>query len=285
MRIATSLNVFENEVSVEQMFERCRQAGFEAVDFNYTDRQRELARTDPAEERALARRVRAASAASGLPVLQMHGPIYRKFSDDPESKLMHQLSLRCFDFAAEVGCPWVVFEPDTLPGSYGPDHQRANLEANAELFGRLAEAGARAGTGVAVENVVDSPRGPRRAFGATPAELLALLEAIGRPNVGICWDTGHAHLQGLDQRVALAGLGRRVVALHVADNDRSGDQHLLPYMGSVDWPGVMAGLREAGYQGAFAYEAHNAIRRAPDAVRDGLLAYAARLARWLVGMA
>lgn len=281
MRVATSLNVFDLSDPVERMFERCRQAGFDAVDYNYTDHQFAFAEMSAAQHAAIAKEVKRASRQTGLPVVQMHGPIFRKFADDPKSRQMHDLSLRCFDFAAEVGCPWVVFEPDVLPGSFTRDHWEANLTANVDLFATFATAAARAGTGVAIENVPDAPRAPRRLFGATPAELVLLLEKIGMPNVGLCWDTGHAHLQHLDQHAAVASLGSRLVALHIADNDRSGDQHLLPFMGTVDWRSVLTGLQAAGYQGAFAYEVHNAIRKAPDSLRDGLLGHAARLGKYL----
>ncbi|HEX6970604.1 MAG TPA: sugar phosphate isomerase/epimerase, partial [Limnochordia bacterium] len=276
----TSLNVFARSEPVERMFERCRRAGFDAVDYNYTDHQFEFAEMSAAQHTAIAKEVNRASRQAGLPVVQMHGPIFRKFADDPKARQMHELSLRCFDFAAEIGCPWVVFEPDVLPGSFTRDHWEANLAANVDLFAAFAAAAARAGTGVAIENVADAPRAPRRQFGATPAELVLLVEKIEMPNVGICWDTGHAHLQGLDQQAALASLGAHLVALHIADNDRSGDSHLLPFMGTVDWRSVLQGLHAAGYEGAFAYEVHNAFRM-PDPLRDGLLEYAARLGKYL----
>lgn len=281
MRIAMSLNVFHESDAIARMFDRCREAGFDAVDFNYTDRQYEFAEVTPQEELAVAHEVARASRESGLPVVQMHGPIYPKFADEPKTRRMYEQSLRCFEFAAVIGSPWVVFEPDVTPGVYTPSHVAANLAANVELFGTFAEAARRAGTGVAVENVPDRPRGLGRAFGATPAELLGLLEGIGASNVGICWDTGHAHMQGLNQREALTMLGSRVVALHIADNDRSGDQHVLPFMGTISWQDVMLGLRQGGYGGYFVYEAHNSIRKAPDCLRDGLLRHAANLARLL----
>ena len=59
---------------------------------------------------------------------------------------------------------------------------------------------------------------------------------------------------------------------------------MLPYYGGIDWPSVMAGLRDIGYQGAFCYEAHTSIRLVPDSLRDDLLRYAVKLGRHLMSL-
>ncbi len=52
--------------------------------------------------------------------------------------------------------------------------------------------------------------------------------------VGLCYDCGHGNLapDGLDR---LDRNRNRLISVHLHDNDGSGDQHLLPFAGGVDW--------------------------------------------------
>ena len=76
---------------------------------------------------------------------------------------------------------------------------------------------------------------------ATPANLKNFLEQTRLMNVKLCFDTGHAHLEG----GVLAGLEtvRDLVATtHVHDNHGERDEHLLPYEGTIDWNASLAAL-------------------------------------------
>ena len=101
------------------------------------------------------------------------------------------------------------------------------------------------------------------------------------PLVGLCWDTGHAHLQRVPQAWAIGQLGARLKVLHIQDNNAQNDDHILPLHGTIDWSTVLDGLRAAGYQGAWSLEVHNGIRRLPDHLRDDALALGVKVSRWL----
>jgi len=87
----------------------------------------------------------------------------------------------------------------------------------------------------------------KRNFGAIVEEILGLIEQIGSPALGVCLDTSHANIQGLNQPEAIRACGEKLIALHISDNDGSGDQHRTPGTGSVDFPSIVAALREVGY--------------------------------------
>lgn len=55
----------------------------------------------------------------------------------------------------------------------------------------------------------------------------------GVKELGFCFDTSHANLT--DQFHLLANNGERLTALHISDNDGSGDQHRLPFDGNIDF--------------------------------------------------
>jgi len=81
-------------------------------------------------------------------------------------------------------------------------------------------------------------------------DLLALIDAVGRSNLGICLDTGHLNLASGDQAGFIGTAGSSLKALHLADNEGQSDQHLMPYgRGTVDWDAVMWALRDLPYEG------------------------------------
>lgn len=83
--------------------------------------------------------------------------------------------------------------------------------------------------------------------------LLDFVSDVDERSCGICFDTGHAQVDS--GAVALAEkLGTRVVCTHIHDNNGSEDQHLPPFQGVIDWPGVVRALWEAGYRGRFTFE-------------------------------
>ena len=61
------------------------------------------------------------------------------------------------------------------------------------------------------------------------------------PAVGICYDSGHAHITA-DAAATLHLLSPYVVTVHLHDNDGVDDLHLIPGQGTIDWPSVVKEL-------------------------------------------
>src|SRR5580693_1349556 len=76
---------------------------------------------------------------------------------------------------------------------------------------------------------------------ATPANLKNFLEQTRLTSVKICFDSGHAHLDG-GVPAALEVVRDYVVTTHVHDNAGERDDHLLPYEGTIDWNATLAAL-------------------------------------------
>jgi sugar phosphate isomerase/epimerase len=158
---------------------------------------------------------------------------------------------RDLDLCADLGLRTVVIHP----GGYGEFATVRELQAVADLrraaFAELAEHCLRGGVRLAIENVADYGKGVwgHRRFGATLEDLLELIADIGSSALGICLDTSHAHMQGLNQPEAIRTAGDRLLALHISDNDGSGDQHRTPGYGTVEWRPLIAALREVGFAG------------------------------------
>lgn len=78
-------------------------------------------------------------------------------------------------------------------------------------------------------------------------------EDIEATNVGVCLDVGHAHLDG-DLIDTIDIVSEHLVTTHVHDNQGRVDDHLLPFEGTIDWPGALTGIQKVGYDGPLMLE-------------------------------
>jgi len=106
---------------------------------------------------------------------------------------------------------------------------------------------------------------------------MEILERFDSPNLGMTYDSGHGNVYPPGMTM-LARFGHRLKALHLHDNDGTGDQHLLPFDGTVDWPALMKIVRDKGYRGATTLELGSAYKElTPEAFLARAYACAARL--------
>jgi sugar phosphate isomerase/epimerase len=77
---------------------------------------------------------------------------------------------------------------------------------------------------------------------ATPANLKTFLEQTRLSGVKICFDAGHAHLEGGSVSEQLQSVRDFVVTTHLHDNRGERDDHLLPYEGTIDWSATLSAL-------------------------------------------
>ena len=90
---------------------------------------------------------------------------------------------------------------------------------------------------------------------STSWSLLELLKNTGRKNIGICLDTGHLNLGKLEsQEDFIHACGKKLQALHIADNNGGWDEHLLPYRGNIDWEKTITALKDIGYDRLINFE-------------------------------
>ncbi len=90
-------------------------------------------------------------------------------------------------------------------------------------------------------------------------QAIMLAEAVG-PNCGVCLDAFHINIEeaNLWQAILNTGKAGRLVALHVADNNR-----MACGQGDYDWTRLVKTLDEAGYKNALTVEFVAPIDRTP----------------------
>lgn len=80
-----------------------------------------------------------------------------------------------------------------------------------------------------------------------------VLGNIKDENVGICFDSGHYHVHFNDE-FDFKPFKNRIFAIHLHDNDKSDDLHLLPFDGTLDWKNTINKLKECNYTGPITLE-------------------------------
>ena len=114
-------------------------------------------------------------------------------------------------------------------------------EIGLERIKKITEYAKNLGVKVAVENT------------KIQGYLEYVLENIKDDNVGICFDTGHYHVH-FDDKFNFEFFKNRIFAVHLHDNDKSDDLHLLPFDGTIDWNYVIEKLKECNYNGPVTME-------------------------------
>jgi sugar phosphate isomerase/epimerase len=184
-------------------------------------------------------------AGNNLTLHSIHSPTTRDFQLSRESgaplsicdpeRLRRQEAVdeikRALDLVEQIPfryCIQHVARSRDLPDDRKWDAAFSSLE-NLSLFARHR------GVALAIENTPGEM--------ATPANLKNFLEQTRlNATVKICFDTGHAHLEGGGVTEQLQAVGDLVSTTHIHDNRGERDDHLLPYEGTIDWKETLAAL-------------------------------------------
>ena len=254
-RIVTTTDVFEEGYSAEQAVDRLAALGFEGVDmgFDYWVFDGSPFLGDGYLDWAKALKQRADAA--GIVYTHAHAP------GEADAGEVIERSIRA---ASALGAGYLVVHPvwKNADGST-INSKRAFIETNAAAIRKLLPLAEEYGVVLLSENIL---------WGASadPRVIADLVKAVDSDWFGWCFDVGHAHCSGYEPKV-LKKCAVAPMSLHIQDNDGSGDQHLIPGDGTIDWNAFLKTLREIGYLGDCVMEAHHQSLVAPDSERDAIL--------------
>ncbi|WP_052329851.1 sugar phosphate isomerase/epimerase family protein [Thermicanus aegyptius] len=88
----------------------------------------------------------------------------------------------------------------------------------------------------------------------TASQLDGILQAVGRPNVGALFDSGHAYRNGIRPDDFVRALLSDIIHVHINDNDGTCDLHLSIGKGMIDFRSLFKALKEKGYCGIIVVE-------------------------------
>lgn len=255
---------------------QCRDAGFEYVDFNFTQAAchgRPLSQENWEE---WGDTIAAAVTDSGLIVEQTHGHWFHLSDIRSQEELdwneeMVRRSILC---SSKLGDrPWMVIHPYSIFDSGIFDLQKSR-EYNYAVCMRLGELASKCGVRIAVENLFSNRK---IGYCCKAEELAELMERLHSDIFGICWDFGHANRCRLHHLEALDIVAPHLAVVHCHDNKAFTDDHFIPYFGTVPWKDILPKLKHIGYNGNLNMEVHVFYNTLPQSLRMEGLAFMRRV--------
>lgn len=194
------------------------------------------------ESPAACARIRELFASHGVAIAAIMG--YTRFTiADPEQRAAAREGLEKFIGVAQaIGCPTIRVFGGKLDGA----DLQANIGRVVEALKPLADTAQRNGVRLALETHDDWCVG---------ANARAILDGVGNPAVGICWDVANSFFVEPMEKT-FAALRGHIVHVHFKDAAReNGAVHSkLPGTGQVDLRKALALLRNDGYAGYLSFE-------------------------------
>lgn len=277
MRLSCTTGLFQR-FSEEKTLELLSNAGFDGVDFSYDPG----VNFEGVGENYIeyAHNMKKLLDKYGLECVQAHAPYELKENHKfDESEPLFVQVVRSIESAAILGAKKIVVH--TIDVSPAVDVCEVNyryykaLEPYAEKFDML----------IGIENLFTWVPAQRMHVGrlSRPLEMNAFVKSLNSPSFVVCVDVGHAAITGVEPEDYIANIDADILkVLHIHDNDRFYDLHLVPFMGELNFMNIAKVLKEKGYNGDFSYEVGSFYKKVPDDFLPTALAYSVAVGRYLI---
>ena len=260
MRFGISTHLYHDRRLERDHLEQVASYGFEAIELFAT-----RSHFDYYDERAIAVLADWLSE-TGLTLNSVHAPIMasaaggqsgERYSNALADNARRQAAVRETEAALQIArrIPFnvlVVHLGTPAAKSQPGDNNRASAFRSAEDICRLAEP---LGVRIALEVIPNE-------LSTTPSLVTMLERDLDAPHAGICLDFGHAHLMG-DVADAVETAAEHLIATHVHDNRRRDDEHLVPYLGTINWDLALMTMQKIGYDATYLMELASTSTPAP----------------------
>ena len=255
MKLATTTEDFG--IFLETHIERIDaviEAGFKYIDLSlYTISENdELLVSDKWQDNA--KRILEHTVNQGATFVQAHSPGGNPVSGDDSAEKLIEATIRSIDVCGALNIPNIVVHAGTLPGM----NKEGFFKENKKFFDKLIPAMEKNSVNVLCENST-AYNMPDRYFTNSGKDMKEFIEYVNHPLFHGCWDTGHGNCEG-NQYDDIIALGEHLYALHINDNRGCGDEHVLPYFGTVNMDEVMNALIDVNYKGVFTFESCTSLR-------------------------
>lgn len=248
MKKSISIWSFYGNWNLEEKFRLAKEAGFEGFEID-------LSEDGPVNLKSSAddlRKVRAAAENAGIALSGLATGLYWGANGASADAAVRQkaasILARQIECAGELGLDAILVVPaavgvDFIPGCEVVPYELAMARAKDLVKAALPAAEKRKVT-IGIENVWNK-------FLVSPLEMRDFIDSFGSERVGAYFDTGNVLAWGYPEHW-IPILGKRIVRVHFKDYRRavgSAEGFVDLLSGNVNWPAVMAALRQVGYSG------------------------------------
>lgn len=253
-------NRFGDKLAVDYL----KAAGYEYLDLSMFHMSNADSPFNAPDWEKTAKELKSYSDERGIIYNQSHIPFTFNYNIPGEwERFIGPTQRRALDICGILGVKYVIVHPLHHIPYLGNEEQL--YEYNMRYYKSLIPFCEKYGYKICIENMWQREVKTRRighSVGSKMSELKRYIDDLGGTEHFVaCLDIGHTALVGFEPEDCIRELGPKYLhALHVHDNDYTGDNHLLPGQGKINWDAVCRALGEINYDGEFTYEADAFIR-------------------------
>lgn len=256
MKIATTTGDFSRfcETDEERIYELYK-AGFRYVDFSmYNMADDSVYMQDGWRDEVL--KIKRYAEELGMTFVQAHSPGGNPLSSDTANvSSLVKRTLRSIEICEILGIKNTVSHTGTAKGL----SKAECFEKNKEFYDKLLPTAKRCGVNVLCENQCEA-NSCGMYYANSGADMRELVKYVNHPNFHACWDTGHGNCDG-NQYNEIVALGDELYAIHYNDNRGKCDEHIAPFLGTLNHDEVINALIDIGFKGYFTLEAGASLRQ------------------------
>ncbi len=188
-----------------------------------------------------------------MPCDSLHGVFGEEFDPSSPDKRARRFAVDIFkaegDLVLMLGGSLVVVHCSTIRHEGVSEEERnKRISQLKKSIVELGEFGKEIGVTYAFENLPGY-----HPVGSDITELVAILEELGAPSTGMCFDSGHANMVG-NPVEAVGQTADQMIYMHFSDNSSEGDEHLMPTYGSIDTDALAKAICDINYNGTMMLE-------------------------------
>lgn len=255
MKIATTTEDFFRFCKTdEERIRELHRAGFRYIDFSMYNFTPDCVYMGD-NWRGEALRLRELAESLGMRFVQAHSQGGNPLSGDAAHvDFLLRATLRSLEICEVLGIPNTVVHNGCADGL----SKEAWFDANKAFYEKLFPTMERCGVNVLCENSTKANMGSRY-FINSGSDMREFIQYVNHPMIHACWDTGHANCEG-NQYGDILALGDELYAIHFNDNRGKADEHVAPFLGTLNYDEVITALVDAGYRGYFTLECTSSLR-------------------------
>lgn len=255
MKIATTTEDFKFFCdSYEEQVTQLHDAGFRYIDLNmYTFTPDCVYMRDGWQDAV--RKLKDHAESLGMQFVQAHSQGGNPLSEDKDHvDFLVDTTVRSIEICQMLDIPNTVVHSGCAAGVT----KEQWFEKNREFYQKLFPAMERCGVNVLCENSTKVNMGDRY-WTNSGKDMREFIAYVDHPLFHGCWDTGHANCEGSQYDDILA-LGDELYAIHYNDNRGTADEHVAPFLGTLNHDEVISALIDIGYKGYFTLECCSSLR-------------------------
>lgn len=281
MKLSSSTEFLIKSFGVEKAVSTLIEAGFDAIDFSFPDKEFcELPSTD-----AFYKELRKRTEEKGIFFNQAHAPSPSSYIDEQKSEVRFSEIVTSMRRAAYLGAKNIVVHPCQHLNYADRGNPDKLFESNMKFYRRLIPYCEEYGIKVAVENMWQYPGMISHSTCSRPVEFINYIDELKNDSIVGCLDIGHAVLVREMPDDFILALGKeRLACLHIHDVDGIDDLHTAPFFGITDWKKVMAALATIDYSGDFTFEADYFFEGKPLELIPQYVKLLEQTGRYLIGL-